>query len=98
MLTVCSFGLKFFIRAFTHSGHSSTLLKESNERDGECVRTRTSCAVGMWQRKNGYDAVWGVCGVDMVGIMEGIKGMAAPTFHTNGWNVRGRSRKCAGDG
>ena len=28
----------------------------------------------MWQRKNGYDAVWRVCGVGRVGIVEGIKG------------------------
>ena len=27
----------------------------------------------MWQRKNGYDAVWRVCGVGRVGIVEGIK-------------------------
>ena len=28
----------------------------------------------MWQRKDGYDAVWRVCGVERVGIVEGIKG------------------------
>ena len=34
----------------------------------------------MWQRENGYDAVWRVCGVEGMGIVEGISGMSVPVF------------------